>query len=113
MFPHGETVTRLRANAVADPYSGESTATDWSSPDELALTAGVADGGSIEPSEDARNAVHSDFDVILPAGSDVRATDRMVVRALTCEVVGRPFDWVNPFSGWAPGMVIRCKVVEG
>lgn len=113
-FPYGETVTRQRGVAVTDPYSGEATGTSWTTPDELDIDGcGVADGGSLEPLENARNAVDSDFDVIMPSGSDVLATDRLVVRGLTCEVAGRPFDWSSPLTGWQPGMVVRAKIREG
>jgi hypothetical protein len=113
-FPHGETVTRLRGVALTDPYSGEATDVDWTTPTSLAIPGcGVADGGSLEPTQDARNAILSDFDVVAPYGVDVQAGDRLVIRGLTCEVSGRPFDWMNPFTGWTPGTVIRAKVVEG
>lgn len=113
-FAYGETVTRLRADAAVDPYSGESVGNDWTSPDSLDIPGcGIADGGSLEPTQDARNAVESDFDVIAPYGVDVTAADRLVIRGLTCQVQGRPFDWMNPLTGWQPGTVIRAKVVEG
>ncbi len=113
-FAYGETVTRQRGTATVDPYSNESTGTSWAAPDELDIDGcGVADGGSLEPLENARNAVDSDFDVIMPPGSDVLATDRLVVRGLVCEVAGRPFDWHHPMTGWEPGMVVRAKIREG
>lgn len=113
-FAHGETIVRQRGVATTDPYSNTTTGVDWTTPTTLSIPGcAVADGGSLEPLRDARNAVESDFDVILPFGSDVRATDRLVVRGLTCEIKGRPFDWRNPFTGWEPGMVARCKIVEG
>lgn len=114
MFAAGETVTRRRGTPVLDPYSQEETGTDWKTPDDLEiLDCAVADGGSLEPLEDARNAVVSDFDVIAPFGSDVTARDRLVIRGLVCEVVARPFDWRSPFTGWQPGTVIKAKIVEG
>ena len=113
-FAHGETVTRLRAKPVLDPYSGEPTGLDWTTPDPFYIPGcGVADGGSLEPLQDARNAVDSDFDVIAPYGVDVLSGDRLVIRGLTCEVSGRPFAWRNPFTGWAPGTLIRAKIREG
>jgi hypothetical protein len=114
VFPHGETVTRQRGVEVTDPYSGEATEIDWSNPDELEITGcAVADGGSLEPVQDARNEVDSDFDVLAPYGSDVLAGDRLVIRALVCEVQGRPFDWLHPMTGWKPGTVIKAKIREG
>lgn len=114
MFAHGETVTRLRGTPTTDPYSGESTGVDWAMPAALAIeNCGVADGGSLEPLQDARNAVDSDFDVLAPYGSDVQSGDRLVVRGLTCEVSGRPFAWRSPFSGWQPGTIIHATIREG
>lgn len=113
MFPHGETVTRLRAGVTVDPYSQEVTR-DWSNPVSFDIEGcAVADGGSVEPDQAAREQVTSDFDVIAPAGSDITFGDRLEVRGLVCEVEGRPFDWRSPFTGWAPGLVVRCKIVEG
>jgi hypothetical protein len=87
---------------------------DWTTPTELEIPlCGVADGGSLEPLQDARNAVESDFDVVAPYGADVTAADRLVIRGLTCTVQGRPFAWRSPFTGWEPGTVIRAKIVEG
>lgn len=113
-FLNGETVTRQRGVPVTDPYSDEVTDLDWTTPAELPIDGcGVADGGSLEPVQDARNAVDSDFDVILPPGSDVTSKDRLVVRGLVCEVAGRPFDWLNPLTGWQPGMIAQAKIREG
>jgi hypothetical protein len=113
-FPHGETVTRLRAEAIEDPYSGEDTEPDWEFPAELDIAGcAVAPGGSSEPLLEARNAVDSDFDVFMPAGTDVTAADRLRIRGLVCEVAGRPFDWSSPFTGWQPGLVVQAKIREG
>lgn len=113
-FPHGETVTRLRGTPTLDPYSGESTGIDWTNPDTLPIPGcGVGDGGSLEPLREARNSVESDYDILAPYGSDVLAGDRVIVRGLTCDVIGRPFPWRHPMTGWEPGTVIRAKIVEG
>lgn len=114
MFPHGETVMVLTAATQADPYSGESV-TSWElPPTSLAVdNVAVADGGSLEPTEADRNAVDSDFDLIFPADAVVTAQNRVVVRGLTCEVDGRPFLWRNPFTGWTPGLVVKCSIREG
>lgn len=113
-FPNGETVTRLRATVVTDPYSTEPTAEDWSNPTELDIVGcGVALSGTTEPLQTARQAVDSDFDVFMPAGTDVTAQDRLLIRGLVCEVAGRPFDWRSPFTGWQPGLVVQAKIREG
>ena len=112
-FPYAEQVTVQTATAILDPYSGETTGLDWSTPTERVELCGVADGGSTEPVEVARNAVDSDFDLIFDHDPGITAADRVVVRGLTCEVAGRPFMWHSPFTGWEPGMVVRVKVREG
>lgn len=122
-FPHGETVTVQTAGTTTDPYTGAPVAawslpsgqTAWTTaPTSVTVAAvAVADGGSIEPIEDARHSVVSDFDLMFPADVTVTAQNRVVVRGLTCEVSGRPFRWVNPFTGWTPGLVVRVKVKEG
>jgi len=113
MFVYGETVTRLRATLVVDPYSGEATEEDWSSPDEVDYIAGVGPGGSAEPLSADRRSVESDYDVFLPPGADVTARDRLRIRGRVCQVDGDPFDWLNPFTGWTPGTVARASVQEG
>lgn len=114
MFAHGETVTRQRGVPVTDPYSGTTTALDWTTPDELDIDGcGVALAGSVEPLVNVRNPVDSDFDIFMPTGSDVWPVDRLVVRGLVCEVAGRPFDWTSPFTGWQPGLVVQAKIREG
>lgn len=113
MFAYGETVDVLTAGTVTDPYSGDTTE-DWDNPTSVPVEGcGVAAGGSLEPLQDARNAVESDFDVIMPPGTPVTSHNRLVMRGLTCDVVGRPFDWRNPFTGWAPGLFVQAKIREG
>lgn len=113
-FPHGETVTRRRAAVVTDPYSDHDTGLDWNSATEADIDGcGVALGGSVEPLLTAREAVDSDFDVFMPPNTDVIARDRLIIRGLECDVAGRPFDWMNPFTGWQPGLVVQAKIREG
>ena len=111
----GETVIVQTATTVADPYSGEQVPS-WSSPIERVVSnVLVADGGSTEPEQDARNAVDSDFDLIFqpPVTTAPTAQDRVKVRGLVCEVVGRPFLWKWPGSGEEAGMVVKVKIREG
>lgn len=115
MFAHGETVTILTAGLDQDLYSEDSTPSwEWA-PTELDVpNVGVAPGGSFEPLEAGRNAVDSDFDLFITDTAVVVAPENRVrVRGLECEVVGRPFLWSNPFTGWTPGLVVQCKIREG
>ncbi len=113
-FANGETVTRQRATTTTDPYSGEETALDWSAPDEVELDGwGVDDSKSAEPLADARQAVVTDFVLFRQEPADILPSDRLVIRGFTCEVVGRPASWRNPFSGWEAGFVVQANIVEG
>lgn len=113
MFAFGEMVTIQTAGSITDPYSQESTS-DWSAPTSIDVyNVAVADGGSAEPTDDARNAVDSDFDLFFPPTETVTPQNRVIVRGLVCDVVGRPFLWRNPFTGWTPGLVVKAKIREG
>ncbi|GAA5143315.1 hypothetical protein GCM10023340_08480 [Nocardioides marinquilinus] len=111
-FAYGETVVRRRAPLVTDRYNAK--VRDWDAAAETFIHGcGIADGGSTEPVEVGRTAVVCDFEIYAPAGTDVAATDRLVVRGQVCEVEGQPFDWRHPQTGWRPGTVIRAKIVSG
>lgn len=112
--PHGETVTRLRGIPTADPYSGESTALDWTTPQTLEIPRCAVDDSKTRETNDVnRNAVVTDFVIWPDAVYDVTAADRLIIRGLTCEIVGRPSTWSNPFTGDTPGMEIAANVWEG
>lgn len=121
----GETVTVQSPGTTTDPYSGDPT-TAWTLDDGQTWTTEpsepipvdnvlVGSGGSTEPLEVARNSVDSDFDLIFqpPVTVTPTAQDRIVVRGLTCDVVGRPFRWTWPGSGGDAGLVVRCTIREG
>lgn len=113
-FTHGETVTRQRGMAVTDPYSGTASGIDWTTPNELTIDGcGFNPGDSSEPVQTARGAVVTTPEVYAPADADVLPGDRLVVRGYTFEVDGRPKRWISPFTGWAPGLVIALKEVDG
>lgn len=103
-----ETVVRLRAGAVADPYSNETTE-DWSAPVELSITTlvPVEPRPSSEPVQDARNSVTSGFTLYLPEGSDVTAKDRMRVRGEVYQVLGDPARWLGA------GLVVQVGRTKG
>lgn len=107
--PFGETVERLRATAITDPYSGELTELSWDSPDELAIDyVAVEPRPSSEPLEDARNAVVSGYTLYMEYGSDITSADRVRVRGVVYEVEGEVAPWRNPFTGHTPGLVVQA-----
>lgn len=119
IFAYGETVKRLRAELVDAGYNN--VAFDW--PNATAtpypgcgVAQGMQGGQGVQGSEiftGDRDAIVSDRIVLMPSGADVLPTDRMEVRGLAYEVVGEPFDWINPFTGTAFGVVVYCNRVEG
>lgn len=115
-FPFGETLTRLRATAAIDPYSGEPTGSSWDSPDELAIPGcGFDPGVSTENVTSVRDAVTVQPEAYAPFGSDVLPGDR-IRRELTgreYDVVGEPGDYRSPFTAWEAGMVIKLEAVSG
>lgn len=128
MFPHGETVTRLRAPLAEDPYSGETIRRDWAGatwpsvfpavwPDDveaLEIPGCAFDpGGSSEPAEQGRASVTTQPSILAPFGADITATDRVVIRDRTWDVDGDPAAYRNPFTGWEAGLVVKLKAVAG
>lgn len=112
----GEPVTVLTPQTTYDPYA-DANVIDWTKPPTETPVPNVlvGSGGSTEPLEVARNEVASDFDLIFqpPVTVTPTAQDRIVVRGLTCDVVGRPFRWVYPGSGTDAGLIVRCSIREG
>jgi hypothetical protein len=117
-WPFGETVTRLQAQTVADPYSTE-TREVWDDPSlppvEVALEGcAVEPRPSTEDQGEARNAVTDGFTVYLPPeAAEVTSRHRVRVRGAVYSVLGEAADWRSPLTGWIPGRVIQCERVTG
>jgi hypothetical protein len=97
-----ETVVVLRPpgkDRFGDPAAGDTAQFDL--PGCL-----FAPGPSIERNT-AANQVDSDATVYAPAGSDVRAADRLRVRGVVYDVIGNPQDWGRA------GVVIALRLVTG
>jgi head-tail adaptor len=113
-FAHGETVTRQRATATTDPYSGEDTDLSWADPDETDIeNVAVEPVSAFEAAEVGRERVDIDLRLYLPYGADVMPLDRVLVRGGTFEVQGARADWRNPYTGSEPGSVVECRQVVG
>lgn len=113
IFAYGETVTVMRAPLTEDEYGNQ--VSDWenatSTPHE-GCAVGLAGRGD-EVFTGDREAAISDLIVLMPSGTDVVPTDRLEIRGRAYQVVGEPFDWVNPFTGTAFGLAVYCNRVEG
>lgn len=106
MLP-GETVTVLSSGTATDPYSAE-LVESWEDPTEreVVTLAPAEPRPSLEPVQDARNAVVSGWTLYLPAGDPVTAQDRVRVRGQVYPVQGQPADW-------GVGVVVQAFKTEG
>lgn len=116
VFPHGETVVFERlVDGPADVFGNPTVV--YAQPAAVA-GCGFDPGGSVETYGPGRDVVVSSPRVFLPGGVTVTglalsSRDRVTVRGLLYEVKGDPADWVNPFTGWAPGGVVELERVAG
>lgn len=109
--PFGSTVTVLRdspggTDAYGDPIASTTSRTNL-------LGCAVAPRYSTEPTERGRLGVVIGLSVYAPPGSDVLFTDRLEIAGVVYAIEGEPGDWVNPFTGSAPGMEIAVKRAVG
>jgi hypothetical protein len=107
----GETVTILRAGAgTTDPYGNDIPGAD---------TRTDVDGCAVAPrlggdvTEQGRQGVIVGTTVYFPAGTDVRATDRLEVRGEAHTIEGDPGRWLSPFTGTEFGVEVATSRVEG
>lgn len=121
-FKYGESVTILTAGTVYDPYSTDA-ASSWTLPDGQSWTtppsqvdvAGVAvePRPSSEQLEAGRNAVVNGYTLYFPSDTVIGAHNRVIVRGGTYDVLGGAAEWRNPFTGWAPGIVVQVTRTAG
>ena len=106
-------MTRHRAGSKVDPYSGQSVRS-WATWQAVTIDGwGIDDSKTADPVEVGRDQIVTDFVLYRDEVADVAEGDRVVVRGLLCDVVGRPATWHHPMTGWAAGFVVRANIVEG
>jgi len=116
MFTHGETVTRLRAKRVDDPYSGQSDGLDWADPERAEITGCAvypAGSGIEDVTTVGRDQSRDALTVLAPPGADIETLDRLEIRGHTYQVQGFPHDYRHPMTGWQPGMAVTAIRREG
>lgn len=115
MVSYGQTVTRLRAPLVADPYSGKATKRDWDNAVPTQIDGFAIDpGGSVETATVNRVQTVTTPTLYGPYAADIVGTDRVRDAAGTVwEIDGRRADWQHPRTGRKAGSVWPLKLVEG
>lgn len=90
----GEVVYVQSAGTVTDPYSGDPSES-WDALTERAVTtiAPLEPRPSLEPVQEARNAMVSGWTLYLPAGDPITSANRVKVRGRVYPVQGEPADW--------------------
>lgn len=112
IFANGEEITIVRALPTADRYGN--VVADWST-----ATRETVQGCALAPRSDGEERSQSRQGVIVghtlyaPAGTDLRAADRVEARGLTFEVEGFPESWRNPYTGVDFGVEASLRRVEG
>ena len=106
----GETVTRLRGIVKVDPYSGEATDVDWTTPDRLAL-----EGSSVQPEQGSEETF--DRDMVTSRwrlwhhnpGADLDARDRIEYDGDVYEVDGEVMRWRHHRLGHLTCLLKRAE----
>jgi hypothetical protein len=63
-------------------------------------------------STEVESAVTDNRTLLTPTGSDIVPTDRIRLGGLLYQVDGLPKDWVDPITGWSPGMQVSLRRVS-
>lgn len=73
----------------------------------------VAPRDQSEPLADEWPPLIAGKTVFAPYGSPIERGDRLVIGGITYDVDGEPGDWMNPFTGARPGMVVQTTRADG
>lgn len=108
-FPYAKKVTYVDRSPSGQDLDGNDAWTET----QTTTAAVFAPGGSAEITTggDMVNTQPTLYgvDQALP----VKSTDRFIVDGISFEVDGDPQAYLNPFTGWAPGLVVPLRRVTG
>lgn len=106
----GETVIILRPGTpTRDSHGNDVDGPDVETPVDGCV---VWPTGSTEKIQ-GQDQTSDQLSASLPYGTDVRFTDRMVVRGFTYRVTGLPNSWASPFTGHRAGIEVRLERITG
>lgn len=109
MFGHGESV--LHHVATTSRNAVGQTRTTHAAPVEVPGCA-FAPESTQEPRDGTQVRTVSTAKLYVPPGLVVQPSDEFTVRGVRYAVEGDPGQWVNPFTGWAPGAEIKLRRVS-
>jgi hypothetical protein len=107
-FPFGQAITLIRRVKAAPDAFGNDTWTTATS-----TVSGAFNPGTSVELVQGEDVLTTQPTVMLPPGTQVAAVDAVQVDGDIYEVDGSPNAPVNPFTGWAPGVVVKLKRVTG
>jgi hypothetical protein len=97
-----------RSGTTTDPYGNEVPTTTTT----IATTGYLEQTQATEITVD-RQTYTTDWRVVLPAGTAIDGSDRIVYGTLTLEVIGKPHEAWNPRVGKVSHLELRCREVAG
>ena len=109
-----ETVVRLRAARVVDPYDPDSSVEDWERASRLTVEGFVSSVSSLLGDDAVRaQVVTGRVLTVYDPAVDVRVGDRISAASGLFRVTGIPTVDRNPFTGWQPTLVAQLEEVRG
>lgn len=108
-FPFGETAVLHQHNGSTRDGDGN----DIPSFTDIPVDKGAFDPGGSTELVQGQDIVSAQPRWFPPAGVVVAPVDQVTIRGVRYEVDGQPADFLNPFTGWHPGMVVNLKAVSG
>jgi hypothetical protein len=114
-WPYGVTVTLQQISVDGSDAYGN---------DSLVATERVVPGCVVWPNDSngsggnedtsARDQVLVGYALLMPPGTVVEATDRVVLpNGHTYEVIGEPGEWLSPMTGRQPGVQVALQRITG
>ncbi|WP_280481623.1 hypothetical protein [Nocardia cyriacigeorgica] len=116
MFTAGDTVTVIRPPArdrLGDPVGADTTHTiEGCALNQIDTTAADTRNDSSANGQ-RRNSVITRYELLCPAGADIRSGDHVQLpNGSKFRVDGEPWAPRSPFTGWAPGVIVRLRGVS-